>query len=161
MSKRWVAAFHLCGRATTNSGWHNARTGNTVSRTAPSQSHTFASALIAYIHILADGRAMCRCILQIQMKCLTPGLQTRICALLCRRIVWHLTRRYPVHTQYQVLRSQYWHQTGWYPVPSSKSKVPVLASNWVVDAQYIEVAEHRSNSLLPSSLHFVGARRAL
>ena len=54
VSKRWVAAFHLCGRATTNSGWHNARTGNTVSRTAPSQSHTFASALIAYIHILAD-----------------------------------------------------------------------------------------------------------
>ena len=44
-------------------------------------------------------------------------------------------------------------------VPSAK--VPVLASNWVVDAQYIEVAEHRSNSLLPSSLHFVGARRAL
>ena len=67
VSKRWVAAFHLCGRATTNSGWHNARTGNTVSRTAPFQSHTFASALIAYIHILAHCRAIRRCILQIEI----------------------------------------------------------------------------------------------
>ena len=36
-----------------------------------------------------------------------------------------------------------------------------LASNWVVDTQYIEVAEHRLSSLLPSSLHFVGTGRAL